>query len=47
MKANSKRIKCPKCNSLKIMGNRMKFKCKNCGFTHDTKKEALKNATTN
>ncbi len=37
------RLRCPSCNSLRVNGDRFKFKCKVCGFVHDfTKKEVRK-----
>ena len=29
------RIHCPKCNSLRIDGNRKRFACRKCGFVHN------------
>ena len=31
------RIRCPKCASLRISGDQVRFKCKACGFIHDSK----------
>ena len=31
------RLRCPKCASLRISGDQVRFKCKACGFIHDSK----------
>ena len=31
------RVRCPKCASLRISGDQVRFKCKNCGFIHYSK----------
>lgn len=32
------KLRCPNCGSLRITGDRLKFKCKACGFIHNSKK---------
>ncbi len=30
------RLRCPACSSYRISGDRFRFKCKVCGFIHDS-----------
>lgn len=35
------RLRCSECNSLRVVGDRLFFKCRMCGFVHDARFKAV------